>query len=38
MPECLKDHECSLPKEDGLLTDQQDADDTGWVAVMQNTE
>ena len=29
----LKDHTYNLPKKNGLLIDQQYADDTGWVAV-----
>ena len=30
----LKDHTYNLPKENGLLIDQQYADDTGWVAAL----
>ena len=33
LQEHLKDHTYNLPKEYGLLIDQQYADDTGWVAV-----
>ena len=33
LPEILKHHAYSLPKEDSLLKDQQYAGDTGWVAV-----
>ena len=33
LQEHLKDHTYNLPQENGLLIDQQYADDTGWVAV-----
>ena len=33
MQEHLKDHTYNRPQENGLLIDQQYADDTGWVAV-----
>ena len=33
LQEHLKDHSYNIPQENGLLIDQQYADDTGWVAV-----
>ena len=38
LQEHLKDHTYNLPQENGFLIDQQYADDTSWVAVMQSIE
>ena len=36
LQEHLRDHIFNLPQENGLLIDQQHADDTDWIAVNAN--